>query len=59
MDLGSGCAVGELEETGEHAVVLRRVGEYRVLEVHAVWNNAVVFIHPAREKNTDIRLPAS
>lgn len=50
MDLGSSCAVGELEETGEHAVVLRRVREDRVLEVHSMWNNAVVFIHPTRKR---------
>lgn len=50
VDLGSGGAVGELEETGEHAVVLRRVREDGVLEVHSMWNNAVVLIHPTREK---------
>lgn len=44
-------AVGELEEAGERAPVLGRVGEDGVLEVDAVGQDVVVFIHPAEEIN--------
>jgi len=46
VDLGPRRAVGELEEAGEHAVVLGRVGEDGVLEVDTVGEDAVVLIHP-------------
>lgn len=46
MHEGPAGAVGELEEAGKHAVVLRCVGEDGVLEVDAVGDDAVVFIHP-------------
>lgn len=46
VDLSPGCAVGELEEAGEHAVVFWGVREDGVLEVHSMWNDVVVFIHP-------------
>ena len=44
-------AVGELEEAGERAPVLGRVGEDGVLEVDAVGEDVVVLVHPAEEIN--------
>lgn len=49
---GPAGAVGELEEAGEHAVVLGRVWEDGVLEVDAVGDDAVVFIHPEGQTET-------
>lgn len=44
-------AVGELEEAGEGAPVVGRVGEDGVLEVDAVGQDVIVLIHPAEETN--------
>lgn len=44
-------AVGELEEAGEGAPVVGRVGEDGVLEVDAVGQDVIVLIHPAGETN--------
>lgn len=44
-------AVGELEEAGERAPVLGRVGEDGVLEVDAVGEDVVVLVHPVEEIN--------
>lgn len=42
-------AVGKLEEAGEGAPVVGRVGEDGVLKVDAVGEDVVVLIHPAEE----------
>ena len=47
VDLSTRRAVGKLEKAGKHAVVLGSVREDRVLEVHPMRDNVVVFIHPA------------
>ena len=52
VHLGAAGAVGELEEAGEHAVVLGRVREDGVLEVDAVGDDAVVLIHPKKRKDS-------
>lgn len=48
-------AVGELEEAGERAPVLGRVGEDGVLEVDAVGEDVVVLVHPAEEVEQENR----
>lgn len=50
VDLSTSRAVGKLEKTGKHAVVVCSVREDGVLEVHSMRDDAVVFIHPAGEK---------
>lgn len=52
VDHGSGCAVGELEEAGEHAVVLWCVWEDWVLEVNPMGDDVVVLIHPEEHRET-------
>lgn len=41
-------AVGELKEAGEHAPVFATVEEDGVLKIHAVGEDVVVLIHPAK-----------
>lgn len=50
VDLSAWCAVGKLEKTSKHAVVIAGVREDGVLEVHSMWENVVVFIHPTWQK---------
>jgi len=47
VDLSSRCAVGKLEETSKHAMVLWGVKEDGILEVHSMWDNIIVLIHSA------------
>lgn len=51
VHLRTRCAVGKLEQAGEHAMVLWCVGKDGILEINAMRNDAVVFIHPVKKCN--------
>lgn len=46
-------AVGKLEEAGKHAVDVCSVRENGILEVHSVWNDVVVLVHPKNRSRCD------
>lgn len=51
--MSASSTVGKLEETGKHAVDVCSVGKNGILEVHSMWNDVVVLVHPKNRSRCD------
>lgn len=53
VNISATSAVGKLEETGKHAVDVCSVRKNGILEVHSMWKDVVVLVHPRNRSRCD------